>query len=92
MERKANAMKTGVQWSTEQPARTNANTEGRKERREAVFVSVAVVLAWHARHRFLDVACLPKGLIFDFIQKATRGREIDDKIREREEIKRKLVQ
>ena len=27
---------------TEQPARTNANTEGRKERREAVFVSVAV--------------------------------------------------
>ena len=86
MERKANAMKTGVQWSTEQPARTNANTEGRKERREAVF---AVMLAWH---RFLDVACFPKGLIFDFIQKATRGREIDDKIREREEIKRKLVQ
>ena len=74
MEQRANAMKAGVQWSTEQPARTNANTEGRKESVKPSSLPAA------ASHRFLDVACFPKGLIFDFIQKATRGREIDDKI------------
>ena len=61
-------------------ARTNANTEGRKES-EAVFVANANGGRAARFHVFLlDVACFSKGPYFGLHSgKATRGREIDDK-------------
>ena len=77
MEQRANAMKAGVRWVLSNlQERMPIPKAGRRG------VKPSSLLCWHpARHRFLDVACFPKGLIFDFIQKATRGREIDDKRR-----------